>query len=79
MSFKVFFFFFFFFFFSIISVGGHFVQRSGTILAILTEGYSRNISMKLLENQAFGLGDVVKMFFFLFYSGVHLFGAEPFL
>ena len=33
--------------FSIFSFDGHFVQRSGTILAILVEGHPRNISMKL--------------------------------
>ena len=33
--------------FSILSFDGHFVQRSGTILAILVEGHSRNISVKL--------------------------------
>ena len=33
--------------FSIFSSGGHFVQRSGTILAILVEGHPRNIFMKL--------------------------------
>ena len=37
MSFKV---------FSIFSSGGHFVQQSGTILAILVEGHPRNISVK---------------------------------
>ena len=38
-SFSFFFFFLFFFF----SFGGHFVQWSGTILAILVEGHPRNI------------------------------------
>ena len=33
--------------FSIFSSGGHFVQRSGSILAILIEGHPRNISVKL--------------------------------
>ena len=33
--------------FSIFSSGGHFVQRSGTILVILVEGNPRNISMNL--------------------------------
>ena len=33
--------------FSIFSSGGHFVQRSRTILAILVEGHLRNISVKL--------------------------------
>ena len=31
--------------FSIFSSGGHFVQRSGTILAILVKGHPRNISV----------------------------------
>ena len=33
--------------FSIYSPGGHFVQQSGTILAILIEGHPRNLSVKL--------------------------------
>ena len=33
--------------FSIFSFVGHFVQRSGTILAILVESHPRNISAKL--------------------------------
>ena len=33
--------------FSIFSSGGHFVQWSGTISAILVEGNPRNISVKL--------------------------------
>ena len=33
--------------FSIFSFDSHFVQRSGTILAILVEGHPRNISVKL--------------------------------
>ena len=33
--------------FSIFSFDGHFVQQSGTILAILVEGHPRNISVKL--------------------------------
>ena len=32
--------------FSIFSSGGHFVHRSGTVLAILVEGHLSNISMK---------------------------------
>ena len=32
--------------FSILSSGGHFVHRSGTVLAILVEGYLSNIPMK---------------------------------
>ena len=33
--------------FSIVSSGDHFVQGSGMILAILVQGYMRNISDKL--------------------------------
>ena len=33
--------------FSIFSSGGHFVQQSRTILAILVEGHPRNISVEL--------------------------------
>ena len=33
--------------FSDFSSGGNFVQGSGTILAFLVEGHSRNISLKL--------------------------------
>ena len=33
--------------FSIFSSGGHFVQWSGMILAILVAGHPRNISVKL--------------------------------
>ena len=33
--------------FSTFSSGGHFVQRSGMILAVLIEGLPRNISVKL--------------------------------
>ena len=32
--------------FSFFSSGGHFVQRSGKILAIFVHGHPRNISMK---------------------------------
>ena len=46
-------------FFSIFSSGGHFVQQSGTILAILVEGRSRNISVKLFHNRFTGLGGEV--------------------
>ena len=33
--------------FSIFSSGGHFVQRSRAILALLVKGHERNISVKL--------------------------------
>ena len=52
--------------FSIFSSGGHFVQGSGTILAILLEGHPRNISMELFLNQFISLGgDVIyRLFYF---------------
>ena len=34
-------------FFSILSYGGHFVQRSKPILAVLVKGHPRNISVKI--------------------------------
>ena len=56
-------------FFSFSSFGGHFVQRSVTILAMLVGGYPRNISVKLFRNRAIGLqGDVVQSFIFYFSS-----------
>ena len=46
--------------FSIFSFDSHFVQRSGTILAILVKGQTRNIPVKLFWNLPIGLGgDVV--------------------
>ena len=47
------------FFSPIFSSGGHFVQLSGTIFAILVEGRSRNIPVKLFQNPLIGLGEVV--------------------
>ena len=52
--------------FSIFSSDGHFVQRSGTILAILVEGHPKNISTKLCWNQPIGLGADVILQVFLF-------------
>ena len=49
MSFKV--------FFSIFSSGGHFIQWSWAILAILEEGRPRNIFVKLFWNRPIGLGE----------------------
>ena len=45
--------------FSILSSGGHFVKRSGTILAILVEGHSRYILVKLFQNPLTGLEENV--------------------
>ena len=36
-----------------------FVQRSGIIFAILVEGHSRNIPVKLFQNPLTGLGEDV--------------------
>ena len=44
-------------FFSIFSSGGHSVQWSETILAILEERHTRNISMKSFCNQPTCLGE----------------------
>ena len=40
--------------FSIFSSGGHLVQRSGTIQAILVEGHPRNLPVKLFQNRCTG-------------------------
>ena len=53
-------------FFLFLGSGGHFVQRNKTILAILSEGHPRNISVKLFCNRA-----IVCLFFILFSSGDH--------
>ena len=46
--------------FSLFSSGGHFVQQSRTIVAILVKGHPRNIPVKLFWNRPIGLGgDVV--------------------
>ena len=45
--------------FSIFSSGGHFVQLSGTIFAILVEGHSRDIPVKLFQNPLTGIGEDV--------------------
>ena len=50
--------------------GGHFIQLSGTILAILVKDHDKNISVKLFQNQATGHGDVIKGFS-IFNSGSH--------
>ena len=45
--------------FSIFSSGGHFVQLSGTIFAILVEGHSRDIPVKLFQTPLTGIGEDV--------------------
>ena len=42
-----------------LSSSGHFVQLSRTIFAILVEDYSRNIPVKLFQNQLTSLGEDV--------------------
>ena len=66
--------------FSCFSSGGHFVQWSITILAILEEGHFRNISMKLFRNWAIGLRVDIIISFFLFSALVAILcsRAEPF-
>ena len=39
--------------FSILSSGGHLVQRSKTVCAILVEGHPRNLPVKLFQNPPF--------------------------
>ena len=67
-------------FFSIFSSGSHFVQPSGTILAILVEGHLRNIPVKLFQNPFSGLGGdvVLRFFYFLALVAILFSGAEPF-
>ena len=43
--------------FSILRSGGHFVQQRRTIFAILVEGQSRIIPVKLFQNPLTGLGE----------------------
>ena len=45
--------------FSILSSGGHFVQLSGTIFAILVEGHPRNIPVNFFQNPLTSLGEDV--------------------
>ena len=66
--------------FSIFSSGGHFVQWSGTIFAVLVEGHPRNISVKLFCNRSIGLGgDVISRYFlFLELAAILFSGVERF-
>ena len=58
--------------FSIFSSSHHFVQPSGTILAILVEGSWRNTSMQIFWNRAISQGRDVVWRFSIFSSGSHL-------
>ena len=59
--------------FSIFSSDGHFVQQSGTILAILVEGHPRTICVKLFLKSAHWPREkmLFKVFFPIFYSDSH--------
>ena len=52
--------------FSIFSSGGHFVQPSGTILAILVEGHPKNISSNYVEISLLALEEMSFYGFFYF-------------
>ena len=51
---------------SIYSPGGHFVQRRGTVWAILVEGHPGNIPVLLFENRCTAEGGQVVSYFFYF-------------
>ena len=53
-------------FLQIFSSGGHFLQPSGTILAILVKRHKRNISVKLFWNRLLALEEMSFIGFFLF-------------
>ena len=52
--------------FSIFSSGGHFVQWSGTVWAILVDSHLRNIPVKLFQNLSTDLAEEVVKSLFLF-------------
>lgn len=56
---------------SCFSSGGHFVPQNKTILKILVEGHSRNISVKLFLKWAIGLQEMSFKGFLFFSSGCH--------
>ena len=61
------------------SSGGHFVQRSRTILAILIKGHPRNIPVKILESAHWPRRRCRLKGFSIFSLMAILFsGAEPF-
>ena len=64
--------------FSSFSFGGHFVQRSGTILAILVEGHLRNIPVILKSAYWPKRRFHLKVFLFLPLLAILYSGAEPF-
>ena len=52
--------------FSIFSSGGHLVQWSGTLCAILVDSHLRNIPVKLVQNLSTHLAEEVVKSIFLF-------------
>ena len=57
--------------------GRHFVQRTGTILALIVDGIIRNISVKLFSNLTTGSGEeVVQRILFLFLAMVDIFATD---
>ena len=66
--------------FSIFSSGGHLVQRSGTIWAILVDSHLRNIPVKLFQNLSIDIAEeVVKsLFLFIALAAILFYGAELF-
>ena len=52
--------------FSILSSGGHLVQWSGTVWAILVDSHLRNIPVKLFQNLSTDLAEQVVKSIFLF-------------
>ena len=51
---------------SIFSSGGHLLQRSGTVWAILVDSHLRNIPVKLFQNLSTDLAEEVIKSLFLF-------------
>ena len=66
--------------FSIFSSGGHLVQRSGMVSAILVDSHLRNIPVKLLQNLSTDFAEeVVKcLFLFIALAAILLNVAESF-
>ena len=66
--------------FSIFSSDGHFVQQSGTILAILVESHPRNIFCEIILKSAHWPWRRCrsKVFLFLSLTAILFSGAEPF-
>ena len=52
--------------FLFLSYGGHLIQQSGTVSAILVDSHLRNIPVKLFQNLSTSLAEEVVKCFFLF-------------